>query len=189
MMHDDFDYEWIVRDNKELEEKLPFLADEAVKLSLDLEPNEDGEQNDEDVVAFIELMREHLDSFEDMTQPEVEYAIIQTMNEMPHAMLRGHEEFDEKLPLLARIVIEKKINYLKMTKEEPDTEVVLAVLEVMKEHLECFEDMNADQLEAGMHILVVACEITEALASGALDDYVEKTNDGKYVLKKNDNDA
>ncbi len=180
----DFDYEWIVRDNKELDEKLPFLVDEAIRLSIHL--SNDG-VSDEDALAFLELMEEHLESFQDMTQPEIEYALIQATNEMPHAMLREHEEFDEKLPLLARVTIDKKIDFLEIGEENPDPRVMDDILEVMREHLNCFDRMSQDQIVAGMNVLLVACEITEALASEQLKDLIEKTNDDKYILKKNHN--
>jgi hypothetical protein len=63
--------EWFVRDNIEIDEKLPQLAQEVIRRNINY--TDDGEASTE---QMIEVLHDELDSFTDMTVEEIEYTIL-----------------------------------------------------------------------------------------------------------------
>lgn len=81
MLEDDLDLEWFVRDNEEVDEKLPVMAKDVLRRGIDyyqLE-RENEEINEDIVAALVEVLDEHLDSFEQMTQEEITYTVQQLL--------------------------------------------------------------------------------------------------------------
>lgn len=74
---DDLDIGWFVRDNEEMDEKLPMMAKEVIKREIDYHLLDNDEPNEDTVVAFIDVLSDHLYSFTEMTQEEIANAIQQ----------------------------------------------------------------------------------------------------------------
>lgn len=93
-------------------------------------------------------------------------------------IVRENIEFDEKVPQIAKKVIEQGINY--GSEEDIVTE---ALLNILSEELESFEDMTQEEMLYSLHILEVACALSEMQSAG-----VVKEENGYYsVVNKNHN--
>ncbi len=80
VIDDTFDLQWIVRENGELDEKLPIMARDVRRREIDynqLDEDEDEEPNPDVIDALLEVLGDHLYSFEEMTQEEVTNAVQQ----------------------------------------------------------------------------------------------------------------
>lgn len=80
-MHEEFDLAWIVRENLEFDEKLPLLAHEVLKRRikyevLDCAVDASDEEFGSTIEQMVDVLIDNLDSFSDMTTPEIEYAVI-----------------------------------------------------------------------------------------------------------------
>ena len=85
--------------------------------------------------------------------------------------VRDNPEFDEKLPLISKEIIFRGINFtqLGIDSDEGD-EVCAEMMEACCEHLECFGDLTADEIEYYLEFLVVGCELVIMTEEGVLEE-------------------
>lgn len=89
--------------------------------------------------------------------------------------VRDFEELDEKLPMLAKIIVNRGIDFRQLeTEEEPDPDVIRSLLLIMRENLECMSEMTADEVEVALTSLNIACEIVCLTNSGVLKKVGDK---------------
>jgi len=93
-------------------------------------------------------------------------------------VVRDFEELDEKLPMLAKIIVNRGIDFRQLEIEEPDPSVLLSIILIMRENLECMSDMTADEVGESLNTLNIACELVCLTNAGVL----EKTGD-KFICK------
>jgi len=93
-------------------------------------------------------------------------------------IVREFEEVDEKLPYLARILINRQIDFRQLESDDPDPEVMKTILVIMRENLECFSEMTGDEIDATLNMLDTACEVTCLVNDGIC----EEATPGNYIL-------
>lgn len=85
--------------------------------------------------------------------------------------VRDNIELDEKLPVLAQEVIRRGIDYRQLDKNEvADENVVIGIIEVMRDILCSFHDMTGDEIECAIETIQIACEITRSVRDGSFEE-------------------
>ncbi len=91
-------------------------------------------------------------------------------NEDDH--IRSFEEFDEKLPNVAKVIVRRGINFSLLNQGDEETatpeqlEVFLTISAILREMVECTSEMTADEFEYYVDILLTGCEVVELVNSG-----------------------
>lgn len=104
-------------------------------------------------------------------------------------LIRGFEEFDEKLPMVAKVIVQRGINFGALTnnsseigEEEVFTpaegEAFSSILAIMKELIECVSEMTHEEFEHYFDILLTACELVVMVNEGI----VKEQSKGKFIL-------
>jgi hypothetical protein len=93
---------------------------------------------------------------------------------------RDFEEVDEKLPYLARILINRGIDFRQLESENPDVDTMRSILSILRENLECFSVMTADEIDATLNLVNMSCEVMCLVNEGLCAE--SKSSPGKYVL-------
>jgi len=104
------------------------------------------------------------------------------------SFIRSFEEFDEKVPHVAKVIVQRGIDYeLLATGDESEIEITpesseafQAVYFIFREMVECTSEMTADEFEYYFTLLLTAC----ALVSMMGDGLVSENDEGKYTLTK-----
>ena len=84
--------------------------------------------------------------------------------------IRDFEEFDEKLPMIAKILVTREIDFRQLEEEEPDLEVLRTIITIMRENLECMSEMTADEIDRALNTLHIACELTCLTSAGLCEE-------------------
>ena len=97
--------------------------------------------------------------------------------------IRSFEEFDEKLPAVAKVIVGRGIDFARLQDDEveeseADREVCRSVLAIFREMVECTSEMTTDELEHYIAVLVTACELVALINDGIV---CEKEK-GKFSL-------
>lgn len=107
-------------------------------------------------------------------------------------LIREFEEFDEKLPQVAKIIVRRGINFELLTEEIEDEnedeetseqfrerwEVFQSVYAIFREMVECTSEMTGDEFEYYVDMLLTACELVVLVSDGLA---CEEEN-GKFFL-------
>lgn len=109
------------------------------------------------------------------------------MDELNDDLIRSFEEFDEKLPEVAKIIVRRGIDFARLNtgKEEDENsaefeancEVFQSVYAILREMVECTSEMTADEIEHYVDVLLTACELVVLVNDG-----IAVENDGTYSL-------
>jgi hypothetical protein len=83
-------------------------------------------------------------------------------------IIRSFEEFDEKLPYVAKVIVRRGINFSIIDDKESDEgmEVCKSVFAIFREMVECTSEMTSDELEHYANMILTACELVEMVNSG-----------------------
>lgn len=102
-------------------------------------------------------------------------------------LIRNFEEFDEKLPCVAKVIVHRGIDFSRLntgaeveTPEEFETnkEIFRSVYTIFREMVECTSEMTADEFEHYIDVLLTACELVVMVNDGIA---YEKEN-GEFCL-------
>jgi len=104
-------------------------------------------------------------------------------------LIRGFEEFDEKLPTVAKVIVQRGIDFAQLnddgTEDEEGTpefetnyEVFQSIHTIFREMVECTSEMTADEYEHYFDVLLTACE----LVSMVNDGLVYEKEQGRFFL-------
>ena len=94
--------------------------------------------------------------------------------------VRENEEIDEKLPMMAKDVMQRGIDYKQLDgDEEPDPDVVIALIEVLRDNLYSFDQMTHEEVTHAVQQLLLASILVECVEEGALEEV-----DGKYMCSE-----
>jgi len=102
-------------------------------------------------------------------------------------LIRGFEEFDEKLPSVAKIIVQRGIDFSRLNdgieadtsvEFEANLEVFNSISAIFREMVECTSEMTADEFEYYIGILLTACELVVMVNDGL----VHKNDDGSFIL-------
>lgn len=102
--------------------------------------------------------------------------------------IRNFEEFDEKLPNVAKVIIRRGINFELLNEgddgeeETPEEfearrEVFQSIYAIFREMVLCTSEMTADEFEHYVDVLLTACELVAMVNSGIV--YEEN---GEFLL-------
>lgn len=105
--------------------------------------------------------------------------------------IRSFEEFDEKLPSVAKVIVRRGINFQLLNegdnsdKETPEEfearrEVFMSIYAIFREMVLCTSEMTADEFEYYTDALLTACELVVMVNSGMA---YEKEK-GRFTLTK-----
>lgn len=97
---------------------------------------------------------------------------------MSDDLVREFEELDEKLPFLARVLINRRIDFRQLEEEEPDEDVMRSIIAILRENLECFSEMTMDEIDATLNLVNMACEAMCLVNQGIC----EEPTPGHYML-------
>lgn len=92
-------------------------------------------------------------------------------------LIRSFEEFDEQLPAVAKVIVQRGIDFARLNDgvdEEDETpaefeknrEVFLSIYTIFREMVECTSEMTADELEHYIYVLLTACELVVMVNDG-----------------------
>lgn len=101
---------------------------------------------------------------------------------------REFEELDEKLPMVAKVIVKRNINFdilLNDVEGEDETleefeekqQACRSIYAILKELIECTSEMTADELNDAFQSVLVACELVSFVNSG-----IAKEENGTYSL-------
>ena len=90
---------------------------------------------------------------------------------------RDFEELDEKLPMIAKIIVNRGIDFRQLEKKS-NSDAAKSIFLIMRENLECMSEMTADEVEVALDSMHIACEIVLLINSGDV-----KINENKITLK------
>jgi len=93
--------------------------------------------------------------------------------------VRKNGELDEKLPLMAKEVIARGIDYTKLNEEEIDQKVVSEVINIMEEYLYSFNDMTQEEVAYCIEQIWIASVLVECVEEGIIEEI-----DGEYKCKE-----
>ncbi len=96
--------------------------------------------------------------------------------------VRENEEVDEKLPMMAKDVRARGIDYDQLDKEnldESDVEVVHALMDVLSDNLDSYDQMTQEEIAHAVQQLWIAAVLVECVEEGLLEEA-----DGVYTCKK-----
>ena len=97
-------------------------------------------------------------------------------------LVRENVELDEKLPEIAKRVIEADINY-----ESEEDEVTEAMVLILSQELDSFSDMTQEEIMYSLHLLEISCALIDMQSMGLISE-----KDGKYKAiddKMEENDS
>lgn len=101
-------------------------------------------------------------------------------------LIRSFEEFDEKLPAVAKVIVKRGIDFARLNdgveaessaEFEANCEVFQSIIAIFREMVECTSEMTADEFEYYIDILLTACELVVLVNDGM--GYEEN---GKFFL-------
>lgn len=113
-------------------------------------------------------------------------------NEPEYEFVDGHirtfEEFDEKLPNVAKVIVQRGINFELLNEgddgkeETPEEfearrEVFQSIYAIFREMVLCTSEMTADEFEHYTDMLLTACELVVMVNSGTVYE-----KDGEFLL-------
>lgn len=94
-------------------------------------------------------------------------------------LIRSFEEFDEKLPVVAKIIVRRGINFELLTEEiedgnEEETpqefqerwEVFQSIYAIFREMIECTSEMTGYEFDYYVDMLLTACELVVLVSDG-----------------------
>lgn len=104
-------------------------------------------------------------------------------------LIRSFEEFDEKLPHVAKVIVRRGVNFAILTldndpnEETPEEfeecrEVYQSIFAILCEMVACTSEMTADEFEYYVDILLTACELVVMVKDGL----VYEEEGGKFFL-------
>ena len=104
-------------------------------------------------------------------------------------LIRDFEEFDEKLPIVAKVIVRRGIDFSLLTgindsgeetieEFEERSQVFQSIFVILREMVECTSEMTGDEVEHYIDMLLTACELVEMVNNGLV--YEEK--EGKFFL-------
>ncbi len=109
------------------------------------------------------------------------------MNEFTNEdLIRSFEEFDEKLPAVAKVIVRRGIDFARLDNGieaesseefEANRKVFQSIYTIFREMVECTSEMTADEFEHYTDILLTACELVVLVNDGLA--YEE---DGQFLL-------
>lgn len=104
-------------------------------------------------------------------------------------LCRSFEEFDEKLPMVAKSVILRDIDYHTLDEDQEPVdeddlqykqEVFNSIFAILRETVECTSEMTAEELDAAMTSVLTACHLVQMVEDGFLDE----DENGSYSLSE-----
>ncbi len=89
-------------------------------------------------------------------------------------IIRSFEEFDEKLPVVAKVIVRRGINFSLLTGNDDDgfpstersREAFQSVYVILREMVACISEMTQDELEHHIDVLLTACELVVMVNDG-----------------------
>lgn len=101
--------------------------------------------------------------------------------------IRSFEEFDEKLPNVAKVIVRRGIDFTFLTNRDDEEEtpgefeagreVCQSISAILREMVECTSDMTVDEFGHYFDVLLTACELVVLVNGGLV--YEKK---GKFFL-------
>lgn len=109
------------------------------------------------------------------------------MNEFSNEdLIRSFEEFDEKLPAVAKVIVGRGIDFARLNdgveaegsaEFEANYEVFHSISAIFREMVECTSEMTADEFEDCINVLLTACELVVLVNDG-----IGYEKNGKFFL-------
>lgn len=101
-------------------------------------------------------------------------------------LIRSFEEFDEKLPAVAKVIVERGIDFARLNdgveaessaEFEANREIFQSIFAIFREMVECTSEMTADEFEHYIDVLLTACELVVLVNDG-----IGYEENGKFFL-------
>lgn len=103
-------------------------------------------------------------------------------------LIRSFEEFDEKLPAVAKVIVRRGIDFSILIENDDEEktseqleahrEVFRSIYAILREMVECTSEMTSDESEHYFNTLLIACELVIMVNDGM----VCEEEQGKFFL-------